>query len=302
MAGYTHAEYAKTVDDPHRRGLIQTLYSEEPIMGLIPFRSVNGLAYSYNQEASLPGVAFRNLNEAYSQTTGVVNRLVETLKPYGGESDTDRVLVNAYGKGERTTRDSQFAKNMAVKFVQTMLYGNSPLSRAGTAFDDVKGFDGIEARVTTGQTVDALGTGASTGSSVFAIRLGDGYAEGLQVMPLEVIDLGEISSGPYFRTRVEHVAGMGIFNGSSIAWLKDLAPATQTLTRTLMASLRDKIVGQPSLYMMTKRSRLQLENDYLTNFGASIPMTVDALGNTVESFGGVPIYVSDAMIDTEVMP
>jgi hypothetical protein len=301
MASYTLAEYAKTVSDPLRRGVIETLYEDEPIIGLVPFESINGLARPYNREESLPSVAFRNINESYTPSVGVVNRLVEVLKPFGGESDTDRALIRAYGMGERTTRDRAHSKAMAVKFVQTMLYGNSPGSRAGTAFDDIKGFDGIEARVTTAQTVDALGTGASTGSSVFAIRFGDGYTTGLQTTEgVDVEDLGILQSKPAYRTRIEHIAGMAIYHGKSVAWIKDLAPATQVLTPTLMDQLADLIVGRPSAYLMTKRSRRQLKNAAKTSHGLSVGM--DQLGNIVDQWDGVPIYVSDAMIDTEVMP
>jgi len=121
----TLAEYAKTVEDPLRRGIIQTSFEDEPIYGLTPFRSIAGLALPYNQEVSLPGVSFRNINEAFTQTSGVVNRLVEVVKPFGGESDVDTLLVDAYGREERTSRDGMFSKNMAVTYVRTMLYGNS---------------------------------------------------------------------------------------------------------------------------------------------------------------------------------
>jgi hypothetical protein len=298
---YTLADYAKTVTDPHKRGVIETLYKWEPVMGLIPFESIAGLSYSYNQEASLPGVNFRNINEAYAVTAGVVNRLVETFKPFGGESDTDRVLVNAYGQTQRSTRDAAFTKSMAIKYVQTMLYGNNGARSAG-AFDDIKGFDGIEARITAAQTVDALGTGASTGSSVFVLRFGEDGCMGLQTPEgVDVKDLGEISSAPVYRTRIEHVAGFGIFDGTSVAWIKDIAPASQVLTTTLLDQAIDLIAGTPSCILMTKRSRRQLKTSALTA-GVALSMSIDQLGNYVERWGGIPIYVSDAMIDTEVMP
>lgn len=304
MAAITQHEYAKTVKDPYRRGIILTSYSEEPVYGLIPFRPIAGLAYTYNQETALPAVSFRDINGTYSTTHGVVNQLVEVLKPFGGESDTDRALVRAYGKAERTSRDSMFAKAMAVKYVQTMLYGNSPAGRAGAAFTDPKSFDGIEARCTTGQVVDAGGTTGSDGSSVFAIKLGDGYCQGLQTPEgIDAEDLGILQTAPAYRARIEHIAGFGIFHGKAIGWINNIRAATTVLTRAMMDELQDKIIGKPSLYLMTKRSRRQLKDSAWGSggpgSGAGLSIMMDDLGNPVESWGGVPIYVSDAMIDTE---
>lgn len=299
MAAITLAEFSKTVQDPFRRGIIETSYEDEPIYGLWPWRTVKGLALPYNQEETLPSVSFRNINEAFTPTVGVYNRLIETLKPMGGESDTDTVLVDAYGVEERTGRDDRFAKAMAVTYIQTAIYGNSG-TRTGNAYDDVKGFDGIIARMTAGQTLDAGGSGAD-GSSVIAIRFGDGYVQGLQTPKgLEARDLGELESKPAFRSRIDHTCGMAIYHGRAVGWIKDITAAAP-VTVALMNSLRDLIVGAPSLYAMTKRSRQQLWTS-ATGLGVSLGVRINELGQPVETWNNVPIYVTDAMIDTETAP
>lgn len=305
MAAITLAEYAKTVTDPLRRGIIETSYEEEPLYGIVPFRNINGLALPYNQEESLPSVSFRNINEAFTTSHGVVNRKVEVVRPFGGDSDTDTVLVDAYGMQERTSKDRMFAKAMAVKYIQTMFYSNSGVRNP--SYVDTKAFDGIEARITAAQTVDCLGTGASDGSSVFALRFGDGYVQGLQTPSgLAVKDIGEMDSTPAYRTRIQHVAGLAIFHGRAVGWIKDIRAASQVLTVNFMNALRDKIVGTPDVYCMSRRSRNQLFEDSVKVGGSTgsvaLGMTIDQLGRPVESWGGVPIYVSDAVLDTETMP
>ncbi len=296
----TLAEYSKTVRDPLRRGIIMTSYEDEPVYGLVPFRSIAGLALPYNQEVSLPGISFRNINEAFTPTSGVVNQLVEVVKPMGGESDVDNVLVDAYGREERTGKDQMHSKAMAVKYVQTMLYGNSGLRNP--AYNDPKGFDGIEARVTAAQTVDVAGTGASDGSSVFAIRFGDGYCQGLQTPAgLTTKDFGEIEAKPAFRMRIQHVAGLAVFHGRAIGWIKDIRASGQVLTTVFMNQLRDRIVGRPSMYLMSRRSLTQLENSAHT-LGVALGIRMSELGYPVETWGGIPIYTSDAILDTETMP
>ena len=102
---YTWPEFAKGVQDPYRRGIIETLYTEERIFQYLQFKPINGLAYAYSREETLPAVAFRKANEAFSVTEGVINRPVEVLKPYGADSDTDKIFVKAYGEEHRIARD-----------------------------------------------------------------------------------------------------------------------------------------------------------------------------------------------------
>jgi len=167
----------------------------------------------------------------------------------------------------------------------------------------VKGFDGLEARVTSGQTVDGLGTGASDGSSVFAIRFGDGYCQGLQTPAgLPVKDLGEIESKPAFRMRIQHAAGLAVFHGRSIGWIKDLRASGQVLTTVMMDQLLDLIVGSPSVFIMSKRSRRQLKTSAHLAGGPALGVQMSRLGFPVETWGGIPIFVSDAVLDTETMP
>lgn len=293
----TLVEMAKVTNDPVASGVYETLYTEEPFYQYIPFRSVPGLSLHYTSEKELPNVGFRKLNEAFSESTGVLQRDIEVLRPFGGDSDTDKVLVDAYGNSERATYDAMWLKAMAVKYIQFCLYGNA--SRAGAAYVDAEGFDGLMRRITSAQTVDATASSGSDGSSVFAIRFGDGYFQGLMTGgKIDQRDLGELGDKPVYRTRTDATMGMAIYNGKSVAMVKDLAAATETLTTTLMDELQDKITGRPDVYLMSKRSRRQLKTSAIGK-GVALSMTIDRLGNPIESWGGVPILVSDAVIDTE---
>lgn len=301
MAAITLPEWMKQETDPLKSGVIETLYTEEPIMQLIPWMTIQGLAYPYNREETLPGVNFRKINEAYTPTVGIVNRLVEVLRPFGCESDCDRALVSAYGNSQRVQRLKMHLKATAIKFVQTMLYGNSPSSRAGVAYDDVDGFDGIQARAGTAQTIDAGGTTGTSGSSVFAIKFGDTAVTGLQTAEgIDVEDLGILETKPVYRTRVEHIAGLAIFHGKAIGWVKDLDGGTHTLSVADMDELMDKIDGTPSAFIMSKRSRRELKTN-CHSLGVMLGSSFDALGRRMQAWGDVPIYVSDAVIDSETV-
>ena len=293
----TLVEVAKTVQDSFRRGILETVYSEIKAMQYFPFKT-STLAYSYNQRESLPDVHFRNINEAFQESTGIVNRRVETLKPFGGDSDTDKVLVDAYGNESRLTNDKAHATAMAVKFAETALYGNSG-DRTANAYDDVKGFDGIMARCTSGQTVDAGGVLGSAGSTVFAIRFGDGFCSGLQTAAgVDARDLGEVDDKPAYRSRIDQTAGLCIENGKAVAMIQNLESALCNLTADMMDELVDKLQGDPSVFFMSKRSRRQLKKDAKATVSLSI--TLDQLGKPILSWDGVPIFADDFVIDTEV--
>ena len=301
MASITLPEWMKQETDPLKSGVIETLYTEEPIMQLIPWMTIAGLAYPYNREESLPGVNFRKINEPYTPTTGIVNRLVEVLRPFGSESDCDRALVSAYGNGQRVQRLESHLKAQAVKFVQMFLYGNSPGSRAGTAYDDIDGFDGMQARCGASQIIDAGGSSGTDGSSVFAIKFGENAVCGLQTADgIDVEDLGILQTKPAYRTRVEQIAGIGVFNGTAVGWVKDLTVTTNVLTCDDMDELRDKIGGDPTCFIMSKRSRRQLKIN-ARSLGIVLGSSFDVLGRRMQTWGEIPIYVSDAIIDTETV-
>jgi len=293
----TLIEMQKLVDDPVISGVLETLYREENFFQYIPFDIIQGLSILYTSESELPSVAFRKLNEAFSESTGVVQRNIEVLRPFGGDSDNDRLLVDAYGPQYRASMDSMFIKAMAIKFVQAFLYGNFAL--AGAAYVDADGFDGLAQRITSGQTVDCLGAGGTDGSSIFAIRFGETYCKGLMTGGgISSRDLGELDEKPVYRTRTDAAMGLAIYDGKSVARMKDIRAASQVVTTTLMDELRDKLVGTPSIYLMSKRSRRQLKASCAT-YGVALGMTMDQIGNPIDSYGGIPIVTSEAVIDTE---
>ncbi len=93
----TLLEAAKLVQDPLQRGVITIFPQSSPVLERLPFFNVNGQAYKYNIEETLPGISFRNVNESYSPDTGVVNPAVEQLFIMGGLSKTDRSLLKTQG-------------------------------------------------------------------------------------------------------------------------------------------------------------------------------------------------------------
>lgn len=295
----TLVEFAKNTRDPLLAGYVETMYLEEGFMQYVPFRNIAGLALQFAREQALPSVAFRKLNEAFAESSGTLERVVEALKIFGGDSDTDKVLVDAYGPTERVARDQMHAKAMAVNFIQYLLYGNSG-AKTGNAYDDVDGFDGVLSVIDTAQKVDGAGTTGSDGSTVFGFRFGPGFVQGLQTgVGLDVRNLGELETKPAYRTRVDWTSGWALYNKAGIGIIYDLTVAAKC-SPTEMDQLQDKIPGGPDIYVMSKRSRRQLKEEAYGT-GVMLETTIDAMGRPVPAWGGAPIVISDAVVDDEAV-
>jgi hypothetical protein len=151
----TLLEAAKLVQDPLKRGVIEIFPRTSPVLERLPFFNVNGQAYKYNQEKTLPGIAFRGINGSYTESTGVVNPAVEALYIMGGLSKVDRALVKTQGNVNnlRSIYDGMKAKAAALTFTLKFFKGDNS--------NDPNEFDGLENRLTGNQVIDM---GASDGA------------------------------------------------------------------------------------------------------------------------------------------
>ncbi|WP_405817314.1 hypothetical protein OG241_22585 [Streptomyces sp. NBC_01390] len=148
------AESAKLSTTDLQRGVIETFVQESSILDRIPLMPIEGNSYSYNEEATLPGVAFRSVNEAYTESTGTVNQKSESLVILGGDADVDRFIVQTRGNlnDQRAVQTRMKVKAAAYKFQDTFFNGD--------VATDAKSFDGLRKRLTGAQVVSAGTNGA----------------------------------------------------------------------------------------------------------------------------------------------
>lgn len=151
----TLIEYAKTETDQLKKGVIETFASTNPILEQLPFKDIEGNAYKYNQESALPGIAFRGVNEAYDEGTGVLLPKTESLKIMGGDADTDKFLI----KTERSLEDRR-ASDIAMKVKAASLYFTK-IFFDGDEGSTPKEPDGLNQRLTGNQVITAGTNGAA---------------------------------------------------------------------------------------------------------------------------------------------
>ncbi|MHC4138512.1 MAG: major capsid protein [Planctomycetota bacterium] len=156
----TLLEASKLVQDPLKRGVIEIFPRVSPVLERLPFFEVTGQALKYNQEETLPGIAFRGINETYTADTGVVNPAVEALYIMGGLSKVDRALVKSQGNinNLRAIYDGMKAKAASLEYTKKFFKGDNST--------DPNEFTGLEKRLTGDQVIDM---GSSDGGDTLTL-------------------------------------------------------------------------------------------------------------------------------------
>ena len=134
-----------------QRGVVETFIASSPVLDRIPLLGIQGNAYAYNSEATLPGVEFRAVNAAYTESTGTVNQTTESLVILGGDADVDRFIVQTRGNvnDQRAVQTALKSKSLALKWQDGFFNGDVAV--------DANSFDGLKKRLTGTQAI-ATGT------------------------------------------------------------------------------------------------------------------------------------------------
>lgn len=138
-------DFANQTRSPMRRGIVQEITNESVFLKILRFVPVDGFAYTYNRQQTLGGIAFRGLNDDYTEDAGVVNPQVETLSIFGGEVRTDRQIVNKQGDVAR-------ANAIAAKVKKAGLFFDRYVIKGDPATDPLQ-FYGLNARLTGDQVL-----------------------------------------------------------------------------------------------------------------------------------------------------
>lgn len=153
----TLIESAKLSQNTLQQGVIETFVQNAPVLQYLPFMEIQGNAYAYNREDSLPGIAFRGVNEAYTESTGAVNQLTESLAIMGGDADVDKFIQKTRSNlnDQRALQTGLKTKAAAYKFQDTFFNGDVAV--------DSKSFDGLKKRLTGSQVITAATNGLDIG-------------------------------------------------------------------------------------------------------------------------------------------
>lgn len=153
----TLLEAAKWGDDLLKKGVVETIIRESPILETLPWITIQGNALKHLAEDTLPTVSFRDVNETYTRDFGTDTEHFWGTTILGGEVFVDNYIVRTRGNlGDVKARQFQKkAKANAMTFDKYFFDGT------GTAKD----FKGMNALIDEGfgqKTLMAAGGGALT--------------------------------------------------------------------------------------------------------------------------------------------
>lgn len=147
----TLAQAAILSQNDLQAGVTERFVQESPILDRLPLLQIDGNAYAYNAEATLPGVEFRAVNAAYTESTGTVAQASESLVILGGDADVDTFV-----QATRSNLTDQLETQVRLK-VKAASYKFQDAFINGDVAVDANSFDGLKKR-TTGAQVIPLGT------------------------------------------------------------------------------------------------------------------------------------------------
>jgi len=155
----TLVEAAKLNSGEVKRSAIIELFAQSSdILRTLPFDTIAGNALRYNREETLPGIGFRGVNEAYTESTGVINPLTEPLVIAGGDLDVDVFILETMGQDQRAVQEAMKVKALALRWSQALIKGDSSV--------DPRLFDGLQVRLTGTQKIQAGSTANGTALSL----------------------------------------------------------------------------------------------------------------------------------------
>jgi hypothetical protein len=283
-------------------GLIEEVVTYAPEVMYGAARTIRGLNYRTLVRTALPGVAFRNANEGSALTKSTwENRLIEcyTLNP---RWECDKAVADRYEDGA-----AAFVALEADGVMKASMIHLGSQFYYGTA-NDSKGFPGLVAAYdSSAMEVDAGGTAANTGSSVWAVKFGPqavqwvyGNGGSLEMSELDTQRVLDASNNPYTAYVQELLAypGLQVGNKYAIGRIRDLTADTgKGLTDALIAQLLEKFpVGyKPDYLFMNRRSLRQLQSSRTATNPTGAPAPFPS-----ESFG-IQIIVTDSITSTEAL-
>lgn len=264
-------------------------------------RTIKGRQYKTLVRTGYPAINFRGANEGVVPSVSAYeNRLVETyiLNP---RWECDKAVADSHEDGAETyiAREAQAQVEAAMRLLGKQFYYGT-----GTGGDS-KGHPGLLGSVSSALTVDAGGTTANTGSSVWAVKWGEqhviwvyGENGSLEMPTLRVGDVFDASNNRFTAYIQDLFAYPGLQVGStvSVGRIRKLTEdAGKGLTDNLIYDLLSKFPTGvvPDVLLMSRRSLRQLrQSRTATNqTGAPAPLPAE-----VE---GIPIAITESILDTE---
>lgn len=286
-------------------GLIEENLTYAPELAVFPARTIRGTSYKTAIRTSYPSVGFRAANEGVAGgKSDYINKLVECFI-LSANVTVDKAVASAYEDGAdafKALEASGVMKQALIELGSQIFYGVSV---------DAKGFPGLQSTVDAALTLDAGGTTAATGSSVYGVKFGPQHVQlvfgsgvGFQMAPWSDQTISNVASHV---SDLTSWVGLQAVNKNAVLRLKDAtADNGKGVTDAKLAELLSLApVGmRPDYWFMSRRSAFQLQSSRsstVNGTGSKSSSGAEVFAPLPTESNGVPIVITDSLVDTEVL-
>lgn len=140
--------------DVVQAAVVEMFTQESEVLRVLGFDDIQGNAYLYNREQTLPGIGFRGVNEAFAESTGIINPQMDPLVIAGGDLDVDRFIIKTNGESVRAGHERMKVKALAANIGLKFIKGDSE--------SNPREFDGLQKRLTGAQLINGGAAGATS--------------------------------------------------------------------------------------------------------------------------------------------
>lgn len=288
-------------------GLIEENINVAPEAALFPARTISGTSFKTLQRTTLPTTQFRNANEGVEPKKSVyATKLVECFY-LDGQLEMDVAIAQADEMGEAHALSLE-----ADGLVQASIQHIGKQVWYGTNTNgDAKGFQGAISIVDSDAVLDAGGTTANTGSSVYGVRIGEKYSS-MIFGRNAVLNIGEWRKQTITRSSKELTAwknslegwlGFQWVNKHGVCRLKDATQAESAarVSDAHLANLLSQIKWVPDFWFMNRRSLYQLQVSRTPTSNTSGNASTVPFADVPKDALGIPIVVTDSILSTEAL-
>lgn len=309
MSKFTLLDLAKMNGSDAVVGLIEEVQNAAPEVSVFDARTIQGTSYKTLIRTGLPSVGFRGANEGVDPSKSTFAEKLVQAYILASRVEVDKAILTGHEDGPETLKaiEASGVMETALQKIGAQIY-------YGVSVDG-KGFPGLQAMVDSSMVVDATGTTSSTGSSVYAVKMGPRFVQLLfgnnttfDLSPWREETLAD-ANGKKFPGEVADLCswvGLQCVNKHAVARIKNVtADSGKGLTDLLLADLLAKFpVGfTPDYIFMNRRSRSQLQKSRTVVLSGQGKTRADqpAIAPLPTEYDGIPIIVTDSITSTEAI-
>lgn len=287
---------------------VSDVLNASPVLARLWADTAPETVYYYMKYGTVPTAAFRALNAGTDVTASADSQITVTLKLLSCNVRVDKALADQYRKGGAAaylTRETQRALQQAMFIAERQFFYGTVSPGDSSGFAGLGNQTDLDGK-SDAMVIDAGGTTAATGSSVWAIRTAPDAA-GIIVGNGGNISIGDafiqyLTDGtkyfPIYGVPVEGYLGCRRGGKYDVARLCNItADSGKTCTDAKIASLLALFpAGQmPTFLAMNRRSlqQLQASRTATNSTGAPAPFPTEAFG--------IPIVLTDSISSTETL-